>query len=115
MRLDVGSVGGVIGCLGLRPIVQGTNIKFWFLSFLSCLVRSYLGYVDCLDMVVVNLFTSHCASLALGSCLGFLRPCSWDLVRLGGLRSGSPLVNLVYRMAYLLVRVGESTPINKIG
>ena len=30
------------------------------------------------------------------------------LVRLGGLRSGSSLVDLVYRIAYLLVRVDST-------
>ena len=36
----------------------------------SCLVWFYLSYVACIDMFVVKLSISRCASLALGSCVG---------------------------------------------
>ena len=49
-----------------------------------------------------------CSYLCYLNCVAFrlrLSEASWDVVRLGGFRSGSLLVDLVYRMAYLLVRV----------
>ena len=55
-------------------------------------------------LVLLVLFAPVCAALALVWFRVFLRP-SPGTVRLGGLRSGSPLVVLVYRMAYPLVRV----------
>ena len=68
----------------------------------SCLVWSdlYLSYLYYLTVVVFMLFY-----LALRFACGVLRPFPRYLVRLGGSRSGSLLVDLVYRMAYLLVRV----------
>ena len=71
---------------------------FDFLSFLFCLVWSYISYLHYSSCIYVSY-------LALRFACGFLRPSSRDLVLPGGLRSGSPLVVLVYRMAYLLVRV----------
>ena len=78
-------------------------MHFRFLSFLSCLVRSYLSYGYSIDMIVVMLSNSRCASLAMGFRVGSSEAFSWDFVLLGGLRSGSCLVDLVYRMAYPLV------------
>ena len=81
---------------------------FLFVGFLyiifdsrpSCLVWSGL----ILDKYVVLSCSYLCYLTGAASRLRFSEA-SWDFVRLGGSWSGSLLVDLVYRMAYLLVRV----------
>ena len=80
--------------------VSWVFVYLFLISCPSCLVWSGLILAICIALVVFMLFY-----LALRFACGVLRPSSRDLVRLGGFRSGSLLFDLVYRMAYLLVRV----------
>ena len=76
---------------------------FIFLILRSCpSCRVWSGLI--LDKYLVL----KCSYLCYLNCVASrlrLSEASWDFVRLGGSWSGSPLVDLVYRMAYLLVRV----------
>ena len=96
--------------VGQRECSSYLTIPFFLGFFIShfdscpsCLVwsGSYLSYL----YYLISSCTYVILSCASRFACGFLRPSSRDLVRLGGFRSGSLLVDLVYRMAYLLVRV----------
>ena len=78
---------------------------FRFLSFLLSPVWSYIRNVCCVS-TVRSLFSYFALRLvAWGCCLGGSEASSWTRVGLVVGWSGSPLADLVYRMAYPLVRV----------
>ena len=89
-----------------REPVLGDVVFLWdfcisiFDSCPFCLVWSCLILAQYVVLQCSYLCYLICAASRLR-----LSEASWDVVRLGGPWSGSLLVDLVYRMAYLLVRV----------